>query len=167
MIGLVFPSVVHAEDTPSTPACTFQAYEKELLIPMREKFEQTINELMKKPSTPTQVLITIGVENIRSYHKKATKVCFQLSQCIPEGNASIKTKQAQDCQQWITNEMQSQKDRIFPNFMVADASTKKIIFLVNKYKEINKQFRDLVSIVIQIKGLIEAIVKGTNEVISK
>jgi hypothetical protein len=62
----------------------------------------------------------------------------------------------------VAQEMDEQQKN-FEKFMIFDAGMKKYQFIVNKYIELNKKFRDLVALIGFIKGQLDNLLKNVGK----
>ncbi len=159
---------IHEQVYAEEPAadCNWQfsdVLEKEIK-PLKAKFEEKMEPLTKKPDTPPAQLIEVGVFNLRKYHRDLKDICQKTLACNKElkladpANANYAM-----CGLAIENEVSLQK-AVFGENMITDANKKKMVFWVNKYKDLNKKFRGLIEKLTFIQGELLNLLAAVNKV---
>lgn len=120
----------------------------------KKQFEEKMNDLTQKPDVSTSKLTETGVEYMRLYHAKLVAICNKI--ITVNNTGCVKTQEEhqgdfQSCFAKIDSELAMQKT-IFTQFMIGDAGQKRIQFIVNKYKEMNAKFMNLVDTIMFIKS---------------
>ena len=162
---MIIPGVKAAED------CTlYWTAFQEKLKPAKQEVEEKLNALATKPDTSTPYLTNVGVTYLREYNKKITKICDdifqQQSECNVITQELIKSEYNTKCLSYVADEVAIQK-KTFEKLMIADAGMKKYQFLVNKYQELNKKFRELVALIGFIKGKLNSLLQNVGKAQTK
>lgn len=150
----------------------FEKTIKPKLLEEQKTFEEKLYELVKKPDTSTPYLTEQGVKYIKKYHKTIKEICSSMyeekNKCDEDVTSENFTNNGehQKCLDWIDKEISLQR-RVFEKLMINDAASKKFQFVVNKYKELNKKFRDLVALVGMIRGELERLLKNIGKMSTK
>lgn len=140
------------------------------LLPAKQEIEDKLKNLTTKPDTSTPYLTAQGVTYLRDYRAKIQQVCDDIPK--DQGTCTVISQEqlspdAQDvCNIYVAQEMDEQQKN-FEKFMIFDAGMKKYQFIVNKYIELNKKFRDLVALIGFIKGELDNLLKNVGEYFTK
>lgn len=126
------------------------------LLEQRE-FEPTIDILTRKPTVPTEILVETGVRNLRQYRSRLQKICSDAAaynrenpdnECVKKTRGEF-TDQQLHCERSVEVELQYQQ-AVFEQLMLYDVTKKKVKYLTDKYKELNKKFASLLDLVIGV-----------------
>jgi len=123
----------------------------------QQEFEPALDALVNKPTVATVELVALGMENLRKYRARLEKICADVVQynrlekdnkCLQKNQGAYE-KDVAFCWHYVDVEMKYQQ-AVFEQAMLADAGKKKISYLVNKYKELNKKFASLLDLAIGV-----------------
>lgn len=141
------------------------------LLAEKKKFEPAMDALTKRSDAPPRDLIEAGTLNLREYHDRQAGVCAnmlkenKLSPNACQGITSEKyfLEDYGSCVSWVEREFSFQK-QVFERLMTQDTHKKKMVFWVNKYKDLNKKFRLLLEKILFIQGELGGLVKSIDKI---
>ncbi len=159
-VALILPPLpTWAQSTASVKdLCTYGAQDvNDRFLKEQKEFEPTIDILAKKPTIATEILVETGVRNLRQYRARLQKICSDAAaynrenpenDCIKKMGGDF-TREQLHCERYVEVELQYQQ-AVFEQLMLYDVTKKKVKYLTDKYKELNKKFASLLDLVIGV-----------------